>query len=188
LPLKMCPYLIRRHVRAGRWLDDEMWTLAPLVMRHADHRRHCHGGVAKCVPLDLLRTNPLASRLYSILRPVGYCHEPFAVDPRNLAGVKIAVNVQRCIILAVIACGRSPALDEEMPRSLAVMRNRLPVVAHQSQVDAQRRPPLPDFECITLLRRLPFRCPPRHVHCAERGELGHAPTLRDLDAQDIFEL
>src|SRR5262245_7471210 len=75
-----------------------------------------------------------------------------------------------------------------MPRSLTVMRNRLPVVAHQPQVDAERRPPLPDFECIALLRRLPFRYPARHVHCAERGELGHAPTLSDLHAQDIFEL
>ena len=68
------------------------------------------------------------------------------------------------------------------------MRNWLAVVAHQSQIYAERRAALPDFEGVAFLWRLPCRRPARHVHCADGREFSHAPTVNDLHAKDIFEL
>src|SRR5262245_17515379 len=135
--------------------------------------------------LDLLRTNPLAAGFDQVLGAVGYGHKPLAIDRRDVACVEITVRVERCIILAIIAGDRRPTLDEEMPRSLTVLRNRLPVVAHQSQIDTHRWPALPDFEGVAFLGRLPCRCPARHVHGADGGEFGHAPTVNNLHAQYI---
>src|SRR5262245_43918651 len=75
-----------------------------------------------------------------------------------------------------------------MPGSLAVMRHWLPVVAHQSQIYAKRWAALPDFEGVAFLWRLPRWYPARHVHGADGGEFGHAPTVNNLHAQYIFEL
>src|SRR5262245_1080409 len=75
-----------------------------------------------------------------------------------------------------------------MPRSRALMRSRLDMVAHQSQINADRWAALPDLEAVAFLCRLPCRCLARHVHRADGGEFGHAPTVNDLHAQDILEL
>ena len=77
-------------------LDDQHRPLAPFVVRPADHGTLAQ--TAGCRPddrLDLGRVDPLAAGLDQVLRAAADREVARLVDHREIAGVEIALLVER---------------------------------------------------------------------------------------------
>ena len=80
----------RRPPRLGH--DDQQRPLAPVRVRHRDHRGLGDVGMRHRGILEVDRADPLAARLDHVLAAVGDLQVAVGVDRRDVAGVEPAVR------------------------------------------------------------------------------------------------
>ena len=111
--------------RAVAQHDDGERPLDPFRMRHGDHRRFLHGGVAHEGVLHRDRADPLAARLDQVLGAVGQVQVPLRVDGDHVAGLEPAV-VRPAVLRALhvrVGRGDPRTPDLELALGLAIPRH-----------------------------------------------------------------
>nr|GFD50895.1 hypothetical protein [Tanacetum cinerariifolium] len=91
--------------------------------------------------------NPLAARLYHVLRAVGDVHKPVGVDGGYVAGLKPAAGRELAQLgRAEVVAGDERPAHQQVAEGHAIVRQRLAGFIHYLHIDAEDAAALLDFE------------------------------------------
>nr|GFD23080.1 hypothetical protein [Tanacetum cinerariifolium] len=132
--------------------------------------------------------NPLAARLYHVLRAVGDVHEAVGVDGGHVASLKPAAGRELARLgRAKVVAGNERPAHQQVAKGDAVVRQRPAGFVHYLHIDAENAAALLDFEeelrIAGQVEVLAFE----RTHGAERRGFAHAPGVADFNTQFLIE-